>query len=68
MKPTVTLPTGLVVPAQGVWLHESCPRAHEHSSLPDDFNLNTGRSKTMRCVKHKTCGLWTQWVPKKRRS
>lgn len=64
---TVTLPTGLVVPVKGLWLHESCPRAYEHSPLPADFNPGTGYSKTMRQVKHKTCGLWTQWEPKKKR-
>lgn len=62
----VTLPSGIIVPKKGFWLHESCPKAEEHSHVPADFNSVYG-SQTHKQIKHEVCGLWTQWVKKESR-
>ena len=56
----VTLTSGITVPKRGVWLHESCPKADEHSPFPKDFN--GVRSMTHRQAIHPWCGLWSLWV------
>lgn len=70
MRPqTVKLPSGIVVPwtKEMVWLHHACPNRDQHDALPADFYEPTGRSKTHRQTRHKTCGLWTQWVPRSKK-
>jgi hypothetical protein len=68
LAPTVTLPSGLVVltPKGAYRLSDLCPDRAEHDPKPDDFDSNRQPvSKTHAQRKHKTCGLWTQWVPRK---
>jgi hypothetical protein len=69
LRPNMIFPTGLsvYVPPGKTW-QNYCPDASNHDPDPANVSQTTGLSKTHRQAQCPTCGLWVQWLPRKKRS